>query len=267
MYRTIAASFWTDPKVQKLSAGTKLLFLYLITNPHTHVSGIYYLNMSYVTADLNISANTLSASLDTLSKTGICAVDTENSVVWVKKMMRYQGHGDKANRSAAAHVMEDLHHSPLITDFLEACPAVKAIVSDRVSIRYPEKVGDATPDSRSLIPTPDPEQIPKPTFRTFGEFGHVKLTEDQFQKLEMKLNGRFQYFVDRLDRWGETDPVPFRKKKSHYATILNWSTDERNASNGRESKSEALIRQQREAGERARELLRGTTGDAFGRGD
>jgi hypothetical protein len=43
MYRTIETSMWTDAKFRGLPAPARLLFLYLITNPHAHVSGIYYL--------------------------------------------------------------------------------------------------------------------------------------------------------------------------------------------------------------------------------
>src|SRR5688572_3122740 len=45
-FRTVQTHFWTDPDVRKLPPDSKLLLLYLITNPHTHVSGIYYLPIS-----------------------------------------------------------------------------------------------------------------------------------------------------------------------------------------------------------------------------
>lgn len=125
MYRTIAASFWTDPKVRKLSPEGKLLLLYLITNPHTHVSGIYVLDLRYAGADIGMNKNTLSTNLNTLSAGGFCAFDASTSVVWVRKMMAYQGKGEKNLRSAAYHITEDLHGSYLCDQFLAAYPMVQ----------------------------------------------------------------------------------------------------------------------------------------------
>lgn len=58
----------------------------------------------------------------------------------------------------------------------------------------------------------------------YGEFGHVRLSEMEHGKLTERLNGNLAPLIDRLDRWGEEEPAKFRKKKSHYATILNWAT-------------------------------------------
>lgn len=56
----------------------------------------------------------------------------------------------------------------------------------------------------------------------FGEFGHVRLSDSEFRKLRIRLNENLDAFINRLDRWGEEEPAKFCKKKSHYATILNW---------------------------------------------
>lgn len=147
MYRTIDASFWTDPKVRKLLPSGRLLLLYLITNPHTHVSGIYYLSRSTILHETGLTNGVLDTLSDTLSSLGFCRFDPETETVWVKNMMRYQGTGDKNARSAALHVTKDLHKSALIGEFLAAYPDVKALVPDTLSIPY--AVG-ATPN-----PIPD----------------------------------------------------------------------------------------------------------------
>ena len=124
MYRTIDSAFWTDPKVKTLPAEAKYLFLYFITNPHTHVSGVYYLPRLLAQHETGLPVEELNTLCDTLSGAGLCGFDRENEVIWVKNMMRYQGKGDKNARSAARHVKEDLHHSALIDDFLEAYPNI-----------------------------------------------------------------------------------------------------------------------------------------------
>ncbi len=78
----------------------------------------------------------------------------------------------------------------------------------------------------SSSPSPSKEgdiyTSPSAPSRPYGEFGHVMLTESEHAKLTARLNGSLNAFIDRLDRWGEESPAKFRKKKSHYATILNW---------------------------------------------
>jgi hypothetical protein len=125
MYRIIDARFWNDPKVRKLSPQAKLLFLYLITNPHTHVSGIYHLPAPVIAHEIGFSRSSVDTLCHTLSEAGIVKFDRAADVVWVVKMMAYQGHGEKAERSAAFHLFEDLHNCSLTKDFLAKYPGVK----------------------------------------------------------------------------------------------------------------------------------------------
>ncbi len=163
---------------------------------------------------------------DTLSSVGIASFEAETAVVWVHKMFAYQGRGEKAERSAAAHLAEDLHGSTLCLKFLAAYPSIKGRMKPAELDRVSNGVSDfGTPESPFPIPDPD-TRIPIPETQkriAFGEFGHVRLSPDEHEKLKAKLNGNLDRMIGRLDRWGEEEPAKFRKKKSHYATILNWS--------------------------------------------
>jgi hypothetical protein len=100
-----------------------------------------------------MSLNTLSRNLDTLAELGFCSFDASLDVIWVKKMMSYQGKGEKNQRSAAAHLAEDLHHSFLCREFLDAYPDVKQFVNpsflDTLSVKADTVSATRTPDSRS----------------------------------------------------------------------------------------------------------------------
>lgn len=145
MYRTIDARFWSDPKIRKLSAQAKLLFVYLITNSHTHVSGIYHLSSATMAYESGLKNPSLDTLCDTLSSAGLVRFDDENEVVWVKNMMRYQGKGEKNERSAAFH-LNDLHNSLLIKDFLETYPQVLAYAKIPYRSGIQAKDADATPE-------------------------------------------------------------------------------------------------------------------------
>jgi len=165
MYRTIDASFWTDPKVRKLPPLGRLLFLYLITNPHTHVSGIYYLPRSTMLHETGMTEKQLDTLSDTLSSVGFCRFDPETETVWVKNMMRYQGTGEKNARSAMLHVTKDLHRSGLVAEFLNAYPDVKKLASDTLldTLSGGYSVG-ATPNPIPHSPFPIPEHRTQNTY-------------------------------------------------------------------------------------------------------
>lgn len=142
MYRTIESSIWTDPKFRALPAPGKLLFLYLITNPHAHVSGIYYLPDVTVVHESSVRPESIDAIWDTLSKSELAWRDQKSEVVWVKNMFKHQGVHEKLILSTANH-LQTLHKSFLIGKFLDYYPIVSKALKrkgiDRVSRSRPKE--------------------------------------------------------------------------------------------------------------------------------
>ena len=127
--RFVNDSFWTDPEVKPLSFQTKGLFLYFITNPHGHISGIYYLPLSTVQEETGLLPKDLKKELYTLS------IDYKHilyhpdfSVIWVRKMFQHQVFNDKIRTNIENHLLT-LHKCPLIKNFLE--------YYDTLLIQYP----------------------------------------------------------------------------------------------------------------------------------
>ena len=118
MYRTIDAKFWTDPKVRQLSTTNKLLFLYFITSPHAHFSGLYYMPNTTVSHETGIRLADVGKGIDTLSGAEIVMADTLSELIWVVNMFEYQSHSIKLLRNIEKYLL-DLHNSPLIGAFLE----------------------------------------------------------------------------------------------------------------------------------------------------
>lgn len=108
-----------------------------------------------------------------------------------------------------------------------------------------------------------PPIVPRPPKTAYGKFDNVLLSDSEMDTLDSKFGE--QGCTDRIEALSEYLASKGKHYKNHYATILTW--ERKNGNGPRETKSEEFIRKQHEAGERARELLRGTTGDAFGRLD
>ena len=127
MYRKTECGIWDDPKVKKLQPLGKLLFSYLFTNRHSHVSGLYYLPIEFQSHELGITVEKLRTLWDTLSIEHLAYFDSERSVVFVPKMLKHQGAGQK-HYLAAVHQASTLHDSPLIDRLREQYP---------ILLRYP----------------------------------------------------------------------------------------------------------------------------------
>jgi hypothetical protein len=119
MYRTLESSTYTDPKVKKLPSDGKFLFVYLITNEMTHITGLYHAPYVLVSSQTGIPLKRLKDLLDRLQELKLVLHDDESEVVWVVNMMKYQLHSSKILRPGLAH-LRSLHAPELILGFLTA---------------------------------------------------------------------------------------------------------------------------------------------------
>ena len=147
MYRTICCELWTDPKVQSLSVPSTYLFLYLITNTHSHLSGLYYLPIPVMQLETRLGRGTEGA-LKGLLASQLVEYEATYQQVWVVNMFKFQGRGQKTERGVA-YYFHGLHATPLIARFLA---------------RYPQIVPYLPTDfERCPIDTPSMEDTPFPS--------------------------------------------------------------------------------------------------------
>ena len=74
-YRTIKMSFWQDPFIEELEAEEKLLYLYLITCPHTNNLGVLEISRKRISFESGPTINTVQKGLDRLCDTGKIVID------------------------------------------------------------------------------------------------------------------------------------------------------------------------------------------------
>ena len=118
MYRTVETSFWDDPKVAQLGIDAVFLALYLVTNPNSHVSGLFIFRQSLAVEQTQIPLKRIEIALDKLIKRGFCKFDSERKVIWVINMLKRQyRHG--LHKARIANHLATLYETPLIDEFLE----------------------------------------------------------------------------------------------------------------------------------------------------
>lgn len=220
-YRNIDSSFWTDPKIRKLDPLNKLLALYLITNPHSHLSGIYYIDDGAIARETNIPQRRLDTLWDTLSDGGFARRDHTLQIVWVMNMLKHQGKGDKNARSAAKQ-LKSLHNSFLLKEFLEKYPQVAAYFPDRVS----DRVSDTLSASATLEQEQEQEQE-QDSARSPKKNSRPTVEEVRAYCLERKNTVNPEKWFDHYTSNGwRVGKNPMRDWK---AAVRNWERTEINS--------------------------------------
>jgi hypothetical protein len=154
-YRKILTSTWTDQKFLQLSAHEKLVFLYLITCHHNHMTGIMVLSPAYAAIDLvNLSRDEIVDAMAALEGAGMIKWDRERGVVWVVNMAKHNASKGKASKPNRKHLLT-LHGSPLVDEFRAMYPEYLSYAGDAPAPTAPHPAGPSgEPEDRPATPSP-----------------------------------------------------------------------------------------------------------------
>ncbi len=209
----VCTKFWTDSKVKQLTLTEKAIFLYLITNPHTHMSGLYYLPLSLATEELGTTVK-WPAIWHRFADLQIAYYDDDQRLVWVCKMYGYQGKGENIAKSVARH-LQSFHPSFLLSQFISMYGFIKPLLSKDFIQWVGEGVQEGvhnplrTPSIPIPIPIPIPIHIPIPEERFEKEFWEPypardgkkigkALALEKYRKLSEEDRGRIATAVQHL---------------------------------------------------------------------
>ncbi len=87
-YRTIKLGFWSDPFIEGLSGAQKLLYLYLITSPHTNNLGLLEISQRRIAFECGLSETELSEILKHFASQGKLALCQGR--IWLVSFIRNQ---------------------------------------------------------------------------------------------------------------------------------------------------------------------------------
>ena len=89
--------------------------------------------------------------------------------------------------------------------------------------------GSSWEQASSLPRSPSPVPVPcslspilSVSKKQYGEFQSVELTDEEYAKLETKLNSHLAGLIEDLDNYSQTHPKEFREYTNHYAVIQSW---------------------------------------------
>ncbi|BBB14788.1 uncharacterized protein RVIR1_10470 [Candidatus Rickettsiella viridis] len=126
-YSKLSPHFWINEQgkqIKQFGGATQLIALYLISNPHCTMLGIYYLPMPFIAHELGITLEGALKGLQNLCEVGFCTYDAASEYVWVHDMALSQlGQALKPNDNRVKCINElyqALPKLPFLDKFYEA---------------------------------------------------------------------------------------------------------------------------------------------------
>ena len=86
--RMVSAQFWADPYIEDLDWQGKYFFLYLITNPHGNIAGIYELSISRMQMESGMDKEFIIQIIAKFQKDG--KIHYEKNWIVIRNFVKYQ---------------------------------------------------------------------------------------------------------------------------------------------------------------------------------
>ena len=265
IYRSVQMSFWTDPKISDtFSTDEKLLYLYLLTNPHTNLCGCYEVSMKQIAFEAGFTAQQTVKLMSSLMEKRVINYDENTREVLLINWSKYNWtESEKFRKPLKAEIRKVrtekfrtyLEHLAYGTDTETDS---NGYGTDTVSIpyRYPidtetdsdgygmdttvtvtvtDTVTDTVSVSNTDTVTGKKDKAgkvvkPKEPKETFGEYRNVRLTQKEKEKLEQEFGVvKTDKAIRYLDEYIEEKHY---KSASHYLALRRWvfnAVDERDS--------------------------------------
>lgn len=116
-YQKIESKIWHDEKFIALSPMQQRLFFYILTCPHSNLTGIFVLKPGYVCEDLKCLPKDFEKDLTKLIQKGLIFYDQNTSVLLIKNFLKHNPITNPNQRKAVAKELSALPKSLLLRTF------------------------------------------------------------------------------------------------------------------------------------------------------
>ena len=229
IYRSVQMNFWTDTKIaDTFSTDEKLLYLYLLTNPHTNLCGCYEISISQMSAEIGFKRETIIKLLKRLQ-------DVHQSVIYsedTKEVLLLNWH--KYNWTSSEKFKKPLMKEISMIKDTSFRTYLENISKGEDTVSIPYRYGIDTTVTVSVTDTVS-ESINnnKPVKHKHGEYKNVMLTDAELAKLKEEFPADWEKRIEDLSFYIKSTG---KKYSDHLATIRNWgrkkgSTEKKKAAN------------------------------------
>ena len=133
----VSTSFWDDSWVAELEPTQKYLFLYLLTNPLTNISGVYEVRTERIVFDSGLKKSEVTETLSAFEKAG--KIVRESSWIGIVNFTKHQSLNPKVKRG----IVNELRKAP--TALVDKMSLPKEIGCTLMTEQSPSKVKSLKP--------------------------------------------------------------------------------------------------------------------------
>lgn len=131
-YSRISARFWIDTK--GWGERNQLVGLYLLTNVHRSMEGLYHLPVGYLCADLGLTPAQAKAALCELEQRELIAYDHDAEVVFIRKALKHSAPRTPNHITGAINRLRAVPSTWLWDGFLMACACHADALAKRIEM-------------------------------------------------------------------------------------------------------------------------------------
>ena len=242
--RVVSVGFWTDSKVIDFSPEDRYFMLYLLTNPHTTLLGVYELNPKVCAFELGYSVEAVKVLLDRFeNKYGL--IKRSGNEIAIKNFLRYSvNKGGKPIEDCLRREIENVKDKSLV-QFVKMAVIEDKRINASVKTVLDEFVYAELVEVTQVLPAevPNPLEMPVTEFEPKEAKPSKEQEAEKKPKVEKKAYAddvhltlaEYNNLIDRLGSKQAADEcieilsnykgATGKKYKSDYKAILNWVID------------------------------------------
>lgn len=152
-YSRVSARFWIDTK--SWGERNQRVALYLLTNTHSTMEGLYHLPLGYLCADLGLTPEEAIYALRFIEDEGVVAYDDKAEVVFICKALKHGAPTTQNHRTGAVNRLRSVPASPLWAAFLMACECHASALAHDIRVALVMPLASSSSISNSSLPTED----------------------------------------------------------------------------------------------------------------
>lgn len=198
--RMVNTKFWSDSWIVELDPLERYLYLYLLTNEHTNIAGVYELPMRVMAFETGIDKEMLPKILKRFEG----KIVYEKGWICIKNFQKHQSSSSEKVKRGIEIEMSKIPQEIRVK-------LKKGYGMDRVSKGIIYSNTNSNLNSNTNTNSKD----------VYGEFENVKLSKEEYTKLSDLIGeDNLKILIFELDTYIASKG---KRYKSHYATIQTWA--------------------------------------------
>ncbi len=153
-YSRVTGRFWVDTK--GWGERNQIVALYLLTNSHRSMEGLYHLPLGYLCSDLGLTPRQAKEALAFIEQRQLVTYDADAEVVLIRKALKHGAPKTANHVKGAIRRLNAVPWSPLWHEFFMACECHASELAAAIRVAWPDSFASSDSSSSSTTPPAPP---------------------------------------------------------------------------------------------------------------